>query len=64
MSSKYRITTNGKDYRVEAKNALGVWRNRFSFHFSTKGEAREKIDELERHDREKKHEWAEVGDED
>lgn len=58
--SKYRITSNGRDFRVEAKNALGVWRNRFSYHFPTCTEAKAKVEELEAYDAEKQHKWAVV----
>lgn len=59
---KYRITSNGVQFHIEEKNALNVWKNRFSFHFNTHLEAKAKITELERHDAEKRHEWTVVED--
>lgn len=60
MPSKYRITTNGPQFRVEERNVAGIWKNRFSFHFESKEAAQTKVRELEQHDAEKRHEWTVV----
>ena len=63
MPSKYRITTNGEDYRVEEFQPFTrAWKNRFAFHFKTKAAARDKIRELEKFDAERRHQWTVVDD--